>query len=243
MDLTDACKGQHKKGKLFVTIVKNFQKMLCLQTTKFVSRLLRLDHISCNFLSHADYPVFLCGESKGLALGDMSNVGRVSIMQGLDISTFAPRFTSATFELFTEMCSQAVRPPKFAKKFVMVGTCLALLSYTSDTELADVVIKNRVLELAEAKALETMRVVKAKLLEAWPPPAPKDAPVPGQTDQGSSLAWQTDASSIGDRRECALLLDERVSKRFCALASHDLAFWDSDSASGAASDVITHEFE
>ena len=89
-----------------------------------------------------------------------------------------------------------------------------------------VTLKKRILAVAQAQALESMRASKAELLEAWPPSAPKDAPVPGQTDRVSSLAWQTDASSTGDRRECALLPEETVAKRFCALDSHELAFWD-----------------
>jgi len=149
MDVSDVAVVEHclRASKTYVTCLQG-DNMLCLQNiSEFATSKLKI--VSAKVCKDA---MFLLGQSTSVAACDFPNVGPVSVLMGLCVTTYKPVTAESTFELFQQMCSQAEIPVEFHLHFAEMGYANVPIAYTSDTSLTDLIRDER-LKLLSAQML------------------------------------------------------------------------------------------
>ena len=145
MDVSDVAVVEHclRASKTYVTCLQG-DNMLCLQNiSEFATSKLKI--VSAKVCKH---DIFLLGQSTSVAACDFPNVGPVSVLMGLCVTTYKPVSAESTFQLFQEMCSQAEIPVEFHLHFAEMGYANVPIAYTSDTALTDFIRDDRLKELS-----------------------------------------------------------------------------------------------
>jgi len=93
-----------------------------------------------------------------VAACDFPNVGPVSVLMGLCVTTYKPVTAESTFQLFQQMCSQAEIPVEFHLHFAEMGYANVPIAYTSDTSLTDFIREERLKVLSAHMLPQDMSV-------------------------------------------------------------------------------------